>query len=389
MAAPDAVDVRRLRRGAFMAGLGDGVAAVALPLLAASLTRDPLAVAGVVAAQHLAWPLLALVLPALRHVDRRTLAGAGDSLRACAFAGAGLRTVVGDETVTTLLLLAFALGVGQALRDDAEGVGGQSRHDGAGDPAAATLASAGMVGLAVLGLPLGGFLYELLAPVPLLLDVGVFAVAALLVLTIRSPLTGPAEEAADRRWLPRLGRGTRVLTAAAALTSLAAGAVAGVLVLIALDDLGLGAPAFGLLLAGLAASSIVGALVAPRLGETVGVRPGVVVCLIGAAAGQVAAWSLLDPDLPYPSVVALGIAAAGGTAAGVLLRARRQRPAGVDDLRAFHLVVWAATPLGAIAGGYVGRTFDPPDVLVLGAAGSVLAAVLALAARPPAPAAAV
>ena len=390
MAAPDAVDVRRLRRGAFVAGLGDGIAAVALPLLAASLTRDPLSVAGVVAVQHLPWPLLALVRPALRGVDRRTLVGAGDSLRACAVGGAGLLTVVGDETITTLLLVALALGVAQALRDDAERVGGETRTDPSGGAATGTIATAGMVGLAVLGLPLGGFLYELLAPIPLLFDVAVFAIAALLILALRAPLrAGPPDERAAEGRLPRLAHGTRLVTAATAISSLAAGAVAGVLVLIALDDLGLGAPAFGLLLTGLAASSVLGALVAPTLGRLVGLRTGVLLGLVVAAGGQLAAWSTLDPDLPYPAVVALGVAAAGATAAGVLLRAQRQRPPGVDDGRSFHLFVWAATPLGAILGGVVGRTFDPPDVLVLGALGSLLAAVLAVAARTPAPRSAV
>lgn len=385
MAAPDAVDVRRLRRGAFVAGLGDGIAAVALPLLAASLTRDPLSVAGVVAVQHLPWPLLALVRPALRGADRRTLVGAGDSLRACAMGGAGLLTVVGDETITTLLLVALALGVAQALRDDAERVGGETRRGPSGEPATGTIATAGMVGLAVLGLPLGGFLYELLTPIPLLFDVAVFAIAALLILALRAPLRAGPDQAAPGGRLPRLARGTRVVTAAAALASLAAGAVAGVLVLIALDDLGLGAPAFGLLLTGLAASSVLGALVAPSLGRLVGLRTGVLLGLVVAAGGQLAAWTTLDPEVPYPAVVALGVAAAGGTAAGVLLRAQRQRPHGGDDGRSFHLFVWAATPVGAILGGLAGRTFDPPDVLVLGAVGSLLAAVLAIAARAPAP----
>jgi hypothetical protein len=48
-----------------------------------------------------------------------------------------------------------------------------------------------MAGLALLGLPLGGVLYELLAPIPLLFDVGVFAVAALFALAVQRPLVAP------------------------------------------------------------------------------------------------------------------------------------------------------------------------------------------------------
>src|SRR6202048_145135 len=51
-----------------VSSIGDGLAAVALPLLAVTLTRDPRLVAGVVVAQRLPWLLLGL--PAGSLVDR-------------------------------------------------------------------------------------------------------------------------------------------------------------------------------------------------------------------------------------------------------------------------------------------------------------------------------
>ena len=386
MAAPDAVDVRRLRRSAFLAGLGDGVVAVALPLLAAGVTRDPLAIAAVVAAQHLPWPLLALALPSLAGADRRTLAGAGNSARAIALGLAGLQAVVGTETLLTIQIVAFVVGIAQALTDDTERVGGQILRDRGGE-AHATLAGAGMAGLAVVGLPIGGVLYELLAPIPLLFVVGIFAVAALFALGVRRPLLTPAAGVGPRSrppLLPRLAPGTVVITAAAALASAAAGAVAGVLVLIALEDLGLGAPAFGFLLTGLAASSFVGALLAPSLGRRPGVRYGGAVGLVVAAAALVAAWVLLDPDRPYPAIVALGIAAAGSTVATVLLRTQRHGAVSTpepDALRAFSLAVWTAMPLGAVIGGVLARSTAPEDVLLLAAGAAVVAAVASVTAR--------
>jgi hypothetical protein len=385
VAAPDAVDVRRLRRSAFLAGLGDGVVAVALPLLAAGVTRDPLAIAAVVAAQHLPWPLLALALPSLAGADRRTLAGAGDSARAIALGLAGLQAVVGTETLLTIQLVAFVVGIAQALTDDTERVGGQILRDRGGE-AHATLAGAGMAGLAIVGLPIGGVLYELLAPIPLLFVVGIFAVAALFALGVRRPLLPPAAGAAprSRSLLPRLAPGTVLITAAAALASAAAGAVAGVLVLIALDDLGLGAPAFGFLLTGLAASSLVGGLLAPSLGRRPGVRYGGALGLAVAAAALVAARVLLDPDGPYPAIVALGVAAAGSTVATVLLRAQRHGAVSTpepDALRAYSLAVWTAMPLGALMGGVLARSTAPEDVLLLAAGAAVIAAAVSVTAR--------
>ncbi|MEX2659303.1 MAG: hypothetical protein WD232_06380 [Acidimicrobiales bacterium] len=391
MAATDAVDARRLRRSAFVAGIGEGLAAVALPLLAAGVTRDPLAVAGVVAAQHLPWVLLAVTQPSLRASDRRTLAGASGSLRALAAAFAGVSVLVGDETIFKLQVVAFLIGVAQALDDDTQRLGGQMLPPpGTGMSTSGSLAAAGMLGLGLLGLPLGGFSYEVLAPVPLLFDVGVFAVAALLVLSLKRPLVA-ADGTEQPSWSPRpsLHAGTGTATAAASLAAVATGAVAGVLVLIALDDLGLGAPAFGLLLAGLAGSSLVGALVAPSVAGAVGARTGTVVALVGSAVAHSAAWYLLDPALPILSVAALGAATAAAMAAGVLLRAQLHGAAGehVDDegLRAFHLAVWTATPVGALLGGLAARVTESDDVL-LGAA--VVTAVAAAVACLVAPAAA-
>lgn len=368
-----------------MAGIGDGVAAVALPLLAAGLTRDPLAVASVVAAQHLPWVALALVLPVLRGIDRRTLAGAGWSLSAVAVAFAGTSAVIGDESILLLQVVALLVGIGQALDDDAQRVAGDTLPGLGGGSAHGTLAAAGLLGLGLLGLPLGGVLYELLAPIPLLLDVGIFAVAALLALTLKRPLLlGAAADDGTSR-IPRLRPGTGRATAATALGSAATGAMAGVLVLVALDDLGLGAPAFGLLLAGLAVSSLAGGLAAPSVGQVVGARAGSVLALIGSAGALVAAWWLIDPVLPVLSVAALGVASATATAAGVLLRAQRHAAAddrlGEEGLRAFHLAVWTATPVGALLGGVAARSTGADEVLLLAAAASAVAALLAWSAR--------
>ena len=49
--------------------------ATALPLLAVNISRDPLAIAGVVAAQHLPWIAVALGWRLVAGVDRRTVIG--------------------------------------------------------------------------------------------------------------------------------------------------------------------------------------------------------------------------------------------------------------------------------------------------------------------------
>ncbi|MGH9184163.1 MAG: hypothetical protein ACRDZ9_10255, partial [Acidimicrobiales bacterium] len=309
-------DQRRLLRAATVAGGAEGLAATALPLLAAGLTRDPLAVAGVVVAQHLPWALTALIGPAsVGSSDGRTVLGLVDSVRAMAAGVLGLLALTGSETILVLQATAFVIGLGEALTDlveadatDVVAVPGQV--DGAEGTAVG-----GMVG-AVVGLAAGGLLYELVSALPLLMDVPAFALAALLALSLRRPVA--RRGAARPSTGPGSTAGRRAVMGVAALGTAATGAVLGVLVLFALDDLGLGAPAFGLLLAGLAVSTALGGLVAPELGRLVGVRGGLVGAMAVTGSAHLAAALLADPVRPALSVVALGAAAGAAMAAGVL-----------------------------------------------------------------------
>ncbi|MGI8759428.1 MAG: hypothetical protein ACR2K0_08995 [Acidimicrobiales bacterium] len=381
-------DERRLRRSSALAGLGDGLVAVALPLLATGLTRDPLAVAAVVAAQHAPWAVVAAIGPALAgDADRRTIIGLAATMRALAVAVIGMVTLSGSETMLVLGAAAVALGLGEALADGAEHEAVPVLAPSPGAGPGARLRRSGMVGLAAVGLPLGGLMYELAAGLPFLLDVGVFALAGVVALSLRGRLPGPpAGAGADRRRsrasLPA-GR-TMTATLVASVATGASSGVLGVLVLFALDDLGLGAPAFGLLLAGLAAAAALGALAAPTVGELVGLRLGSAGALVVSGAGYAAAGLVGDPARPYLAAVMLGAGAGAGMVAGVLLRGLLRAGAGLvsggDDLTAFHIWVWASIPIGALIGGLGARSVGVAGILVGAGATTALAALGAVGA---------
>ena len=89
----------------------------------------------------------------------------------------------------------------------------------------------------------------------------------------------------------RLSPGTTRPTAVAGLQALGTSAVLGVLVLFALDDLGLGAPSFGVLLGALAAGATLGGLVAEAFGVAVAVAvaggvPAVLAALLAMSLDQ-------------------------------------------------------------------------------------------------------
>jgi hypothetical protein len=359
-----------------MAGVGDGVVAVALPLLAAGITRDPLAVAAVVAAQHLPWAVVHVAWPHLR-TDRRTVLGLVDTGRAVVLGLLGFLILAGHETILDIQLVAFVIGLGEALTDRAE----TETSD------VSALSSRGMVGLGVIGFPLGGVLYEIFPATPFLFDIAAFAWAALFALLMKREIVPPAAVTPVEDDPSPVVAGTRRVTAVAALAAAAGGAMLGVLVLFALDDLGLGAPAFGVLLAGLAVCTAAGAFVAPELGSGLGIRPGLVVTVLLTAAGYAAASQVADPERPILAAMALGVAAAAGMVAAVLSRAALQLSTGraltEPTVRHFHLAVWSAIPLGALAGGWLASQRSVHEVLLWAAGLWVAGAVVGATVRVP------
>ena len=100
--------------------LGDGVALVAAPLLAATLTHDPALVAGLAFAQRLPWLLFALVSGALadRLDRRRTMATVGAG-RAALIGLLGVAVLLDLATIPLLYVVFFLLGIGETLFDTA------------------------------------------------------------------------------------------------------------------------------------------------------------------------------------------------------------------------------------------------------------------------------
>jgi hypothetical protein len=276
-------------------------------------------------------------------------------------------TIVGRESIELIQLTALVVGLGEAMTDHTEA----QTDDTSG------LSVRGMVAMGFVGLPLGGFLYELYPAAPLVVDMLLFTIASLFALCAHPvPLAGRPVDPTERTSRP-----SGALLACAATASLATSAVAGLLVLFAHDDLALGAPAFGLLLAGLAAATALGGWLAPTVGGALGLRAGMAVALIVAGAGQLVAAQVESDDQPWFAAIALGLAAGSAMVATVLGRARYQLAVGPFDaaqaLHQLHLVVWTGIPVGALLAGWAARDRSVPDVIAIGAVAWIVAAALA------------
>jgi MFS family permease len=99
---------------------GDGMFLTAFPLLAASLTRDPVTIAGVTVASRAPWLVFSLPFGAIAdRFDRRILMVIPDSVRGAVVALLAALVLTHDARVWTLYACAFVLGSGEVLHANA------------------------------------------------------------------------------------------------------------------------------------------------------------------------------------------------------------------------------------------------------------------------------
>jgi MFS family permease len=349
-------------------GIGDGVFAAALPLFAASLTRDPLAVSSVSAATYLPWLLLSL--PAGAIVDRR------DRLtlmwRSQVFAAAvmfGVTALVGFHRADIAMLCVAGFLLGSA--DTIFGNAGVSVLPALVGPEQLVVGNArfqiaSIVTSNFLGPPIGSVLFGWAAWLAFGADGVSFVAAAVLLAVIRAPKAAPvvlarrsmrAEIGEGLRWLLR-HRLLRVLVAVFAINCLSNQLAMATLVLLATGKYGLSPHQYGLLLAALAVGGIIGGLVNTRLNRALGAVGATVLAL----AGNAVLYLLVGTA---PNAPVLGVLLAGSTAMTTLWNVStvslRQRIVPAELLgrvnSAHKMFGWGLMPVGAAVGGLLAARF--------------------------------
>jgi MFS family permease len=380
----------RLYASSATSNLADGIGRTALPLLAASYTRDPVLVAGLTTFAFLPWLLFALVSGALvDRVDRRYAMSAANALRALASGTLVVLTVLHAGSVPALYAVAFVLGTAETVYDSAtrallpQVIG---RRDL--DRANSLLTVEETLGQQFVGSPVGSALFAVAVALPLGLNAAGFALAAVLVLTVRGAYrparsgeaTSVRRDMADGvRWLAghRLLRGLTVVSAA---TAFAQSMGTGVLVLYVLEVLGLPPAAFGLLLLGTGVGGLLGGLLTPWLARRFGRSP---MLTLGAVVAAGAEGALALTSSGVVATVLGAVSAAGVMVWNVLTMSLRQSiiPESMFGRvqGAYRTLVWGGIALGSVAGGAVAHAVGLRALfLVIGAALLVLAVVLGL-----------
>jgi MFS family permease len=358
----------------------------AAPLLASSLTRNPVAVSAVTAAGYVAWFLVGLPAGAL--VDRwprRAVLVAADLLRAVVLAVLVVLVVTGHVNVPVVVGAVFLVGVGSCFFEPAAQaavpiVVGKNRD--ALSHANGKLWAFDTFGRALAGPPLGAAAFVAAAALPFGLDAVSFVASALFLsrLSLGRPASGGHEPVlrAARAGVVYLARSAelRLLGLGMAAYNFGYNVAFATLVLYVQDVLKLGDFGYGALVATAAVGGIAGGWLGPRIGKRMSAGTVYAIALLVQGAAWTTVWLSANP---WASGVALACLGVASTTVSVVGGAARQLLTPDNMLgritAATRLLGIGSAGLGALAGGLVARAGGIEAPLVVAA---VLLAVFAV-----------
>jgi MFS family permease len=347
---------------------GDGVLLAATPLLAASLSRDPLQIGIVSAAGYAAW--LSVGLPAGALVDRwprRRVMVTVDLLRTLVLLALVGIIVSGNSSIWALAIMVFVLGIGSCFFDPAgqamiPALVGRDKDDLA--RANGRFWALDTFGRALAGPPLGAAAFAVARFLPFAMDALSFLLSALFMSRLpeasRSTTTSQSILVSVRDGVHFLSCSPelRALVLGEAGYNLGWNIASATLVLFAQDVLHVGNVGYGLLLAAGAAGGVLSARLAPRLAQAVAGR---LVFAIGLLV-QAASWLLVllggSPWLAGVGLVALGFAS---NALSVVIGSTMQRLTPDDKLgrvvAAGRVLGIGSAAIGAFVGGLIAEVW--------------------------------
>ncbi|MEV6032880.1 MFS transporter [Nonomuraea sp. NPDC052116] len=283
-------DKARHRRGFWLlwlatliSGLGDGVRFVALPLLAATVTRDPVLIASVTVAGQLPWVVVGPVTGVLTdRLNRRRLVWQVAVFQAVLMGVFAVSVAGGAAGVAVIAVAAFLLASSETLSLNLSAALIPELVDERRLSSANSWVQGGQFVMSdFVGLSIGAVLFGFAPLLPFAVDSVTFAVAALLLLAMGR--SGKPTEAVPKvtlavvradlaegmRWLLR-HRLLRTLCGLIAVSNFAVVGVTAIAVLYALEVLRVDRTTYGLLMVIVAVGGLAGLVTAPWLSKRLG-----------------------------------------------------------------------------------------------------------------------
>ena len=376
-----------------VSSLGDGIVRTAVPLLAVTLTRDPLLISGIAALAMLPWLLFAIPAGILiDKIDRRAAMALANTVRGLLGATLLVLVATGTLTIWSLYGVTFVAGIAETIYDGAIRAVVPGIVDKSNLPKANGRIEAGeTVVLNFLSAPFTSVLFGVSVLIPLGVNVAAFAVAVVLAVLLPVAASGrqfakaPAEGAAREPWGRQFIEGFRFITANRMLvtlwllstfTGLAISAATASFVLYLVQRVGLAPSLFGVFLLSGAAGAIIGSLIVDRVKRLLGAG---LTMAIGNVVFSAAIFAIgLAPQL-WLAAVGFFVSSIGVILWNVLVMSLRQSIIPGRLLGRVHgtwrTLLWGAMPIGSVLGGLLGRVDLSLPFLVGGGVATVAALV--------------
>jgi MFS family permease len=349
-----------------ISNVGDGMEHAAAPLLALSLTSDPRLIAGVSFATGLPW--LVLTLPAGVYIDRfnrKHLMVAVNAIRTVLYSIIAYSAWQGSLTIWSFMIILLGVGCCEVIFD----MSAQAFLPAIVPPellekANGRLYTAEVIANSFVGLPLGAWAFVAAVGVPFGANAASFALAAVLVSTIKLPSTDhPADPVQRQSFKADLVEGIkwlwankliRTLAIMLGITNMATMFGDAIFVKYAADELGVTGRGYGLLLSLMAIGSIVGGFVGDRIAKRLGAPLAMV-----ASFAVFSTVGLIYYFMPQIWSVAIAVAVMGlaGTTWNIVTVSLRQRiipPELFGRVNSvYRLIGTGSISLGALIGGQI------------------------------------
>ena len=383
----------RIWTASAVSALGDGVYFAALPLLALTMTHNPILLGAMEACALSPWLFFGPIGGALvDRWDRRRTMVIADLSRFSLLVLVTALVAAGAANIYLLFVIAFLLGIGQVFFDTAsiaflpEALGGDRDLDTLQRANSRLQGSQQALG-GFVGPPAGSLLFGLGRAVPIVADAVSFLISSLTIWTLpksepkpakeRGSILREAREGAAYMFRHRLLMGLALRPAVGNFAFVGAGAV---LVLFVKDTLHLSSTAYGFYLTFNAIGALGGSAVAPRVAARIGT--GGALTLTAA----VEAVALLGIGLSPNAWVAGGCEMVLGAAMGATMGlGPAVRQAIVPDqlmgrvAATGRLISLCAGPLGAVFGGWLAHVAGLRAPFIVGS--GILATMVVVAAR--------
>jgi MFS family permease len=364
-----------------LSSLGDGIARVAVPLLAVQLTDDPLLISAISALALLPW--LFFAIPAgilIDRIDRRQALALAQAVRTTlGIALVGL-VATGHLTIWWLYVVIFVYGAFETVYDGAIRAVVPSVVERRDLHRANSRIEAGeIVTQNFVAAPVTSWLFAIAAVIPLGLNVAAFAVAGGLALVLprvaagahrTTPSTEPAvpfrRQFADGYRFIMGNQMLRKLWLLSSFTGIWHSAMLATWVLFVLDKLGVPQEWYGAFLVSGAVGGLLATVVVAPMKQALGSGRAMAIGTITSSAVFLVAG--LAP-VTWVAVLAFAIGSAGGTVWNILVMSLRQAVIPSHLLGRVHgtwrTVLWGTMPLGSLIGGLLARV-DLTTPLIVG-----------------------